>query len=139
MKTFCEQAVIAIKNAQLYKEQEKLTMGAIKSIAAILETKAPGTLLPRDSFLKIVHLMGQELKMSEHELKSLQYATILHDAGQMGFGDLVIGAASLSVGGEKTTSLHQPQVLGGHVTRNPAGLGQFADGVAAAQQHLHHS
>ena len=30
MKTLCEQAVIAIKNAQLYKEQEKMTEGSIK-------------------------------------------------------------------------------------------------------------
>ncbi len=100
MKTLCEQAVIAIKNAQLYMEQEKLTIGAIKSIAAILETKAPGTLLPRDSFLRIVHLMGQELKMSEHELKSLQYATLLHDAGQIALPDEVIKKKGLLTGKE---------------------------------------
>lgn len=100
MKTLCEQAVIAIKNAQLYKEQEKLTIGAIKSIAAILETKAPGTLLPRDSFLRIVHFMGQELKMSEHELKSLQYATLLHDAGQIALPDEVIKKKGLLTGKE---------------------------------------
>jgi HD-GYP domain-containing protein (c-di-GMP phosphodiesterase class II) len=100
MKTLCEQAVIAIKNAQLYMEQEKLTIGAIKSIAAILETKAPGTLLPRDSFLRIVHLMGQELKMSEHELKSLQYATLLHDAGQIALPDEVVKKKGLLTGKE---------------------------------------
>jgi len=100
MRTLCEQAAIAIKNAQLYMEQEKLTMGAIKSIAAILETKAPGTLLPKESFLKIVHLMGQELKLSDYELKCLQYATILHDAGQIAVPDEVIKKKGLLTGKE---------------------------------------
>ncbi|NQT22031.1 MAG: HD domain-containing protein [Candidatus Omnitrophica bacterium] len=100
MRTLCEQAVIAIKNAQLFMEQEKLTMGAIKSIAAILETKATGTLLPRDSFLKIVHLIGQELKLSDYELKCLQYATILHDAGQIAVPDAVIKKKGLLTGKE---------------------------------------
>lgn len=100
MKTFCEQAVIAIKNAQLYKEQEKLTMGAIKSIAAILETKSSGTLLPRESFLKIAHFVGQELHMSEHELKSLQYAAILHDAGQITLPDEVMKKKGILTGEE---------------------------------------
>lgn len=87
MKTLCEQAVIAIKNAQLYKEQERLTMGSIKSIAAILETKDAGSYVPKASFLKLVHLIGVELKLPEHDLKQLQYATLLHDAGQITLPD----------------------------------------------------
>jgi len=89
MKTLCEQAVIAIKNAQLYKEQERLTVGSIKSIAAILETKAPGTYLPKASFLKLVRLVGVELRLSEYELKCLEYASLLHDAGQIAVPDKV--------------------------------------------------
>ncbi|MDD5439650.1 MAG: GAF domain-containing protein [Candidatus Omnitrophica bacterium] len=87
MKTLCEQAVIAIKNAQLYKEQERLTVGSIKSIAAILESKAPGTFLPKASFLKLVRLVGTELRLSEYDLKCLEYASLLHDAGQIAVPD----------------------------------------------------
>ena len=83
MKTLAEQAAIAIKNAQLYKEQEKLTMGSIKALAQLIESRGPGLYAPKASFLRIVQLMGQEFKMSEHELKTLQYATLLHDAGEL--------------------------------------------------------
>jgi len=100
MRTLCEQAVIAIKNAQLYKEQERLTMGSIKSIAAILETKAPGTYIPKASFLRLVNLIGVELKLSEYELKCLGYATLLHDAGQITLPDVVTEKKGVLTGKE---------------------------------------
>jgi len=83
MSTMAEQAVIAIKNAQLYKEQERLTMGSIKSLAKVLDTRAPGTYVPRASFLKIALAMGQEMHLSGDNMKSLEYAAILHDAGEI--------------------------------------------------------
>jgi len=83
MRTLAEQAAIAIKNAQLYKEQEKLTMGSIRALAQIIESRGTGICTPKTSFLKIVHLIGQNSGMSEHELKILQYAALLHDAGEL--------------------------------------------------------
>lgn len=83
MSTLGEQAVIAIKNAQLYKEQEKLTMGAIKALAKVLDTRAPGTYVPRVSFIKLAQQIGQDLRMDADSLKSLEFASILHDAGEV--------------------------------------------------------
>ena len=45
---------IAIKNAKLYKEQEDITLGSIKSLAAILATRTHGIYKPKDSFIKII-------------------------------------------------------------------------------------
>ncbi|MFA5145841.1 MAG: HD domain-containing phosphohydrolase [Candidatus Omnitrophota bacterium] len=100
MATLAEQAVIAIKNAQLYKEQEKLTMGSIRSLATILDSRAPGTFVPRASFLKIVIAMGQELRMDNGELKSLEYAALLHDAGQIALPDEVLSKPDKLTGAE---------------------------------------
>ena len=90
MSTLAEQAVIAIKNAQLYKEQEQLTMGSIKSLAKVLDARAPGTYIPRASFVKISLAMGQEMHMDVDEIKSLEYAAILHDAGEIVVPDEVL-------------------------------------------------
>ena len=90
MSTLAEQAVIAIKNAQLYKEQEKLTIGSIKSLAKVLDARAPGTYVPRASFVKISLSMGQEMHMDAEEVKSLEYAAILHDAGEIVVPDDVL-------------------------------------------------
>jgi HD-GYP domain-containing protein (c-di-GMP phosphodiesterase class II) len=83
MSTLAEQAVIAIKNAQLYKEQERLTMGTIKSLAMVLNTRAPGTYIPRASFVKIALAIAQEMHLDSDSMKSLEYASILHDAGEI--------------------------------------------------------
>lgn len=100
MSTMAEQAVIAIKNAQLYKEQEKLTMGSIKSLAKVLDTRAPGTLVPRASFLKIALAVGQEMRLGLEGLKSLEYAAILHDAGEIVVPDDVLTKPSKLTGKE---------------------------------------
>jgi len=83
MTTLAEQAVIAIKNAQLYKEQEKLTLGGIKSLAMVLYEKSRGEFVPKTSFLRIIGLVGQMMHLDARELRSLEYAVLLHDAGQI--------------------------------------------------------
>jgi HD-GYP domain-containing protein (c-di-GMP phosphodiesterase class II) len=90
MATLAEQAVIAIKNAQLYKEQEKLTLGGIKSLAMILRARAHGTYGPRASFLKLISLVGQAMHVDAQGLRSLEYAALLHDAGQIIVPDEVL-------------------------------------------------
>ncbi len=77
-----EQSVIAIKNAKLYKEQENITLASIKSLATVLEARAPKTYKNKAIFAKIVYAMGLELHLREEELKALHYAALLHDASQ---------------------------------------------------------
>jgi len=90
MSTLAEQAVIAIKNAHLYKEQEKLTVGIIKSLATMVSTRTEGQYMPRASFLRIATLIGQKFHLSGYELKTIEYAILLHDAGQLIVPDEVL-------------------------------------------------
>lgn len=83
MKTLAEQAAIAIKNAQLFKEQENLTMSSIKCIARLLQNRPHSTHKAEASFLKLIRIMGRKLDMNSSEIKMLQYAAMLHDAGQI--------------------------------------------------------
>lgn len=100
MSTLAEQAVIAIKNAQLYKEQERLTLGSIKSLAAVLESRAPGTYVPKASFLKIAVAIGQDMHLDAEGLKSLEYAAILHDAGEIFVPETVLSKPDKLTGKE---------------------------------------
>ncbi|MBI4335329.1 MAG: GAF domain-containing protein, partial [Candidatus Omnitrophica bacterium] len=83
MMTIAEQAVIAIKNAQLYREQESLALSGIKSLATLLDTSGPAAFIPRTSFVSIAVEVGKELDLNKTELRSLQCAALLHDAGQI--------------------------------------------------------
>ena len=60
------------------------------------------------------------------------------DAGQMHFDDPVIGLAAFFLVVQEAAPLHEPQMFGCHVAGYAAGLGQLADRVAVAQQHLDH-
>lgn len=90
LTTLSEQAAIAIKNAKLYKEQEDITLGSIKSLATILATRAHGSYKPKESFIKIILAIGKELQLDPEDLRSLHYAALLHDAGQIGFPDKIL-------------------------------------------------
>src|SRR5215469_1777995 len=62
-----------------------------------------------------------------------------HEVGQMRLGDLVVRLAPVLLALEQAAALHEPQVFGGHVAGDAARLGQFADHVAAPQEHLDHA
>jgi len=89
-----EQAVIAIKNAQLYEEQQKLTMGSIKSLAAVLDLKSPQRYTASPIFIDIVIAIGEELGLSKQELTTLHHATIIHDAGKISISEDILSKTS---------------------------------------------
>jgi HD-GYP domain-containing protein (c-di-GMP phosphodiesterase class II)/ligand-binding sensor protein len=90
LSTLCEQAVVAIKNAQLYAEQQKITLGSIKSLSTILDTKFSSGYRHSPAFADIVLSLGKELALNQEELKSLNYAAILHDAGKIGIPEEIL-------------------------------------------------
>ncbi len=90
MKTLAEQSAIAIRNAQLFQEQEDLTKGSIKCISQLLETRAHILNRPEGAISKIITLIGRNFNMNESEIKRLQYAAMLHDAGQIGVPEKVL-------------------------------------------------
>ena len=98
--TVAEQAVIAIKNAQLYKEQEDLAISSVKSLATILDTRGPGAFIPRTAFVNIVLAVGKEAGFSQMELRSLHCAALLHDAGQLFVPDEILSKPSKLTGEE---------------------------------------
>jgi HD-GYP domain-containing protein (c-di-GMP phosphodiesterase class II) len=121
MSTLSEQAVIAIKNAQLYKEQERLTIGVIRALSTILDTRTTGTYVPRASFLRIAMAMGHELRMDSAELRSLEYATLLHDAGQIVVPDGVLSKPKKLTGKEYAMVKEHP-VRGVEIIRHISAL-----------------
>ena len=90
MKTLAEQAAIAIKNAQLFKEQEDLTLSSIKCIAQLLADRPHGAHPAEGSFIKLITVLGKKFNMNETEIKMLQYAAMLHDAGQISIPEEVL-------------------------------------------------
>lgn len=96
--TISEQLVIGIRNLQLYSEQQKMILGSIKSLVTLLDTKVPRLYTHSRYFSKLVTNIAQEMHLSEKEMRSLQYASLLHDAGK---ADIPLGILTKS---EKLTN-----------------------------------
>lgn len=94
LSVLAEQTVIAIRNAQLYEEQQRLTMGTIKSLVAALDYKTPHKYTPSPELIDITLAMAKELRLSEEELETLRYATFLHDAGKISISEDILAKPS---------------------------------------------
>jgi HD-GYP domain-containing protein (c-di-GMP phosphodiesterase class II) len=88
--TLAEQAVIAVKNAQMYEEQEKMAYGSIKTLAALLDSKSPNTFTHSDQFVKIVLAIAEQMKLSREDIVSLHYSALLPDTGKFSIPDEIL-------------------------------------------------
>jgi HD-GYP domain-containing protein (c-di-GMP phosphodiesterase class II) len=82
LMTMAEQAVIGIKNMQLYEEQQRIVFGSIKSLVTFLNTHVSRDYTHSPHFSKLVCALGAEIHLGEKQLESLKYASLLHDAGK---------------------------------------------------------
>jgi hypothetical protein len=89
LTTLAEEAVIAIKNAQLYEEQKKVTLGTIQSLAVILGTRVNNLMSP-EVFLRLALKIANDLNLSEEDTQALHYATLLKDTAKIGIPDEIL-------------------------------------------------
>ncbi len=81
--TIAEQAMIGIKNLQLYEEQQKIVLGSIKSLVTLLDTRVPQEFTHSPHFSRLVVSIAEEMHLDEKQRESLKYASLLHDAGKI--------------------------------------------------------
>jgi len=85
LKSLSEQAVVAIKNAQLFEETEQLTLGSIKTINELLKLKGGEDRAQLSLLGDIVMQVGRELQLSGRDMIHIQRAILLRDAGMLAF------------------------------------------------------
>lgn len=94
LTTLAEQAVVAIGNARLYAQQEKVALGTIKSLAAILDTM-DGNAAPQGKshtrlLADVALIIADELGLSAEDRRCVHYAALLHDAGRVAIPDEIL-------------------------------------------------
>lgn len=83
LMTIAEQAIIGIKNLQLYEEQQKIVLGSIKSLVTLLDARIPQEYTHSTYFSRLVAAIGNQMHLDEKQIESLKYASLLHDAGKI--------------------------------------------------------
>ncbi|MBI1953222.1 MAG: HD domain-containing protein [Candidatus Omnitrophica bacterium] len=116
LTTLAEQAVVAIRNAQMYERQEKITWGTIKSLSAILDgmdTHAPHGVSNPKVLSEVALAIGRKLRLSESQEGPLQYAAWLHDAGRVGIPQEILKKTE-KLAPEEFAKIREHPVKGAH-------------------------
>lgn len=82
LTTMSEQAIIGIKNLQLFEEQQRIVFGSIKSLVTMLDMRVPQEYTHSPYFSRIVIAIAHQMHLDEKQVESLKYASLLHDAGK---------------------------------------------------------
>jgi putative nucleotidyltransferase with HDIG domain len=83
LTTVVEQAIIGLKNLQLYEEQQRIVLGSIKSIASLLDMRVPQEYTHSPYFSRLVATIAHQMHLDEKQVESLKFASLLHDAGKV--------------------------------------------------------
>jgi hypothetical protein len=81
LAVFAEQAVTAIRNLQLYEEQQKTMLGSIHFVGNMLLRHPYYSSMNRPAYFKIVRALAERLHVGQEGIRRLEYASILHDTG----------------------------------------------------------
>ncbi|MEI8344810.1 MAG: HD domain-containing phosphohydrolase [Candidatus Omnitrophota bacterium] len=117
LTTLAEEGVIAIKNAQLYEEQRKVTLGTIQSLAVILGMRVSQSALSPELFLRLALRVASELGMDEEETRALNYATILKDTAKIGIPEEILNK-STKLTGEELRLLKEHPIKGAKIVQS---------------------
>lgn len=83
LKSLSEQAVVAIKNAQLFEQTEELTLGSIKTLNELLERHFGGQRRHNELVGLIAIEVGKRLGLSGEELVHIERSILLLNTGQL--------------------------------------------------------
>ncbi len=108
LTTCLEQAMIGIKNLQLYEDQQKIISSSIKSMVTLLDTRVPSEYTHSPYFNRLVRSIAQEMHLDEKSVESIEYASLLHDAGKAGIPLEILTKTTKLTPGEFKIIRHHP-------------------------------
>lgn len=71
----------SLKIFHLYKEEHKSVMNSIKALTNMLKQYDSTSYLHTKSISRLIKAMAKEMKLTQAQARSLEYASMLHDAG----------------------------------------------------------
>lgn len=90
LELFCAEVGNIILNMQLHDQLQSLLDSVLKSFAAAVDARDPATKGHSLRVMRYALNIAKELRLSENEIKILEYASILHDVGKIGIPDEIL-------------------------------------------------
>ncbi len=136
LMTLAEEAVVAIKNAELYEDQKRVTFETIQSLAKILGTRfSPQRKIRPTTLLAMTLGIASLLRMGDDEKKALHYATLLKDAGKLSLPDEILRKSAKLTGAE-VQLIRQHPVHGAKLVQSFNSLKPVAPIILASHENF---
>lgn len=81
--TLSEEISIGLKIFHQYHEERKTIVYYTKCLTKLLDQYVPTSSLHTKCVFHLIKELGKEMRLTESEIKSLEYASLLHDAGKI--------------------------------------------------------
>lgn len=111
LNTIAAQAAIAIKNAKLYDEQQKIYMNTIHALVSAVEASDSYTRGHSERVTRYSLELARKLDLPSERMKIIERAAILHDIGKIGI-DLSLLHKEGKLSPEDVISLQQHPIIG---------------------------
>ncbi|UCD19193.1 MAG: GAF domain-containing protein [candidate division WOR-3 bacterium] len=85
------QIAIAVENASLYSDLDKLFLSSIRAIVEAVDAKDPYTRGHSGRVVEYALQIGHALTGNKDKLKEIEISAILHDVGKIGIPDKILG------------------------------------------------
>jgi len=82
-KALSETISIIIRNFQIYEEQRKTILGAVKALNHFLRQYTPTSSINSDFLDKILNGLAKRMNLTENQTNALRYSALLHDTGKI--------------------------------------------------------
>ena len=132
LSTFAGHASIAIENARLLEELQKVHMKTIRVFAAIMDAKDAYTQAHSEQVAKYAQLVAQRLNLSKEERRRIEYASFLHDIGKMDISSEILQKPG-KLSYEEWDIMRRHSEMGADIVKQI----EFLDGVSSII-HSHH-
>ena len=77
-----EQIAICVKNFNLFEENQRLICHSVNTFKECLGMHTPTSDIEMTFFKKIIQAIAKKIDLSQQQLRALEFAAILHDAGK---------------------------------------------------------
>lgn len=78
-----EQISVYLKIYRLYEEQHRMIINYLRTLTSFLDKYMPHSYIHTKSVSKLIKAVGKEMKLTVSEIRSLEYASMLHDTGKL--------------------------------------------------------
>jgi HD-GYP domain-containing protein (c-di-GMP phosphodiesterase class II)/putative methionine-R-sulfoxide reductase with GAF domain len=90
LQVLAGQAAIAIENARLFENTQQTYYETIRSLAQALEARDAYTKGHSERVTRYALATAKEMGISDHSIKVIRYAGLLHDIGKIGISDSIL-------------------------------------------------